>query len=303
MRRCLSETRAIAKGPRSGRNSKAMKPISSLPGGTIAVLSLLSGPAMGQSLAPPTVDEKTWHFSITPYLFLPVSTTGTSTVAGQDVDLDLNLMDVLKVLNGAISGRAEAWNGDFGLAVEGYFVALGDDTSIGLPGPGTGHVDVEVRVRQAYVDLLGGYRVLEGTYDEAGRRYAIEGFAGARYNSLTQDVDVNGNADLGPGLDFQRSLGGTEDWWEPVIGARGLVQISERWTGAVLADFGGFGVNDDDLQWKVRAGVDYRPWVQTSIRFGWQFYGISYATNRSDGKFVYDVFQTGPYLAFTYQFQ
>lgn len=280
-----------------------MKAASSLPGAAIAVLFLLSAPAMGQSLAPPSLDEEMWRFSITPYLFLPVTTTGTSTVAGQDVDLDLNLVDVVKVLNGAVSGRVEAWRGDVGLAVEGSFVALGDDASIGLSGSGSGHVDVDVRIRQAYVDLLGGYRVLNRTYGESDRRYAIEAFAGARYNSLTQDIAVNGNANLGPGLDFQRNLGGTEGWWEPVIGVRGLVQLSARWTGAVLADFGGFGVNGDDLQWKVRAGVDYRPWAQTSIRFGWQFYGIDYATNRSDGKFAYDVFQTGPYLALTYQFQ
>jgi hypothetical protein len=41
---------------------------------------------------------------------------------------------------------------------------------------------------------------------------------------------------------------------------------------------------------------------QTAVRFGWQFYGIDYSTNRSDGKFAYDVFQTGPYLALTYRF-
>ena len=50
-------------------------------------------------------------------------------------------------------------------------------------------------------------------------------------------------------------------------------------------------------------GVGYRPWETTSLKFGWQFYGIDFSTNRSDGKFAYDGFQTGPYLALTYQFQ
>ena len=82
-----------------------------------------------------------------------------------------------------------------------------------------------------------------------------------------------------------------------------IAELHDRWTGAILADFGGFGVGGDKLQWKVRTGLDYRPWEQTSFRFGWQFYGIDFSKNRSDGKFAYDVFQTGPYLAFTYQFQ
>ncbi len=56
-----------------------------------------------------------WRFSVSPYLYLPVSTTGTSTVAGGSVDLDLSLKDVLKALKFVASGRGEAWKGDFGI--------------------------------------------------------------------------------------------------------------------------------------------------------------------------------------------
>ena len=62
-------------------------------------------------------------------------------------------------------------------------------------------------------------------------------------------------------------------------------------------------VGGDDLQWRVLGVVGYRPWENTSLKFGRQFYGIDFSTNRSDGKFAYDVVQTGPYLALTYQFQ
>ncbi len=123
-----------------------------------------------------------------------------------------------------------------------------------------------------------------------------------RYNSLRQTVDADVNVDIGPGFGFQTRLGGTEDWFEPVVGVRGVAEISDRWTIGARADFGGFGVNGDDLQWKVIAGFDYRAWERTSVKFGWQFYGIDYSTNRSDGKFAYDVFQIGAYLALTHRF-
>jgi len=125
--------------------------------------------------------------------------------------------------------------------------------------------------------------------------------AGARYNKLKQEIDAS--VDIGPDPGVQTELGGTETWWEPVIGVRGAIELSERWSAALMADFGGFGVGGDDLQWKVLGGVDYRPWENTSLKFGWQFYGIDFSTNKSDGKFAYDGFQTGPYVAFTYQFQ
>lgn len=258
--------------------------------------------ASAQALAPPTFDDDAWRFAVTPYLFLPVKTTGDATVAGATADIDLDLGDVLDVLNGAASGRVEAWRGDLGLVVEGYFVSIGGDGSLERPGAS---LDVDVDVQQIFVDLLGAWRVADGTYGEAERRYAFDVQAGARYNSLKQDIDADLDIDFGPGVGVRRSLGGTETWWEPVIGLRGVAELDDNWTGALLADFGGFGVGGDELQWKVRLGADYRPssWQQTSFRFGWQFYGIDFATTRDDGRFAYDIFQTGPFLAFTYQFQ
>ena len=66
----------------------------------------------------------------------------------------------------------------------------------------------------------------------------------------------------------QTSLGGTEDWFEPVVGVRGMAELSDRWTFGARADFGGFGVNGDNLHWKVIAGFDYRAWERTSVSFG-----------------------------------
>jgi len=261
-----------------------------------------SGVAFADPLGLRGASDDEWRFTVTPYLFLPVSTTGTSTVAGGSVDLDLSLKDVLKHLDFAVSGRGEAWKGDFGIIVDTYYVNIGGDESIGLPGPAGGTVGIDVDVRQFWFDLLGAYRVAHGAYDETGRRYSIDLQAGVRYNRLRQKVDADVSVDIGPGVGFQTTLGGTEDWFEPVVGVRGAVELSDRWTFAAKADFGGFGISGDHLQWKVITGFDYRPWDQTSIKLGWQFYGIDYSTNRSDGKFAYDVFQTGPYLGMSYHF-
>lgn len=261
--------------------------------------------AMAQSLGPPSLDDNAWRFSITPYAFLPVRTTGTATVAGADANVDLDLGDVIDVLNGALAARAEAWRGNFGLVVEGYYVSIGGSGSVETPGPVGGRLGVDVDVEQVFIDLLAAYRVARGTYGAAGRRYAFDVQAGARFNSLRQDVTARLDLDISPGIGFQRGFGGTETWWEPVVGLRGVAELDENWTVGVHADFGGFGVNGDRLQWKVRLGADYRPgsWQQASFRLGWQFYGIDFSTTRSDGRFAYDVFQTGPFLAFTYQFQ
>jgi hypothetical protein len=267
----------------------------------IAATAIMSASAAADPLTPRNMNDDEWRFSVSTYVFAPVSTTGTSTIAGGEVDLDFDLADILDFLNLAIAGRGEAWKGDLGFILDASYVDLGMGGDIGLPDPVGGTASVDVSIEQAWVSLMGAYRVAHGPYDASGRRYSFDLQAGARYNSLKQKVDAS--IDIGPGPGVQTKLGGTETWWEPVIGARGTIELSERWTAALMADFGGFGVGGDDLQWRVLGVMGYRPWENTSLKFGWQFYGIDFSTNRSDGKFAYDVVQTGPYLALTYQFQ
>jgi hypothetical protein len=267
----------------------------------IAATAIISTSAAADPLTPRNMSDEEWRFSVSSYAFVPVSTTGDSTVAGGTVDLDFDLSDALDLLNFAIAGHAEAWKGNFGIILDASYVDLEMGGKIGLPAPGGGSASIDVSIEQAWVTLMGAYRVAHGPYDNSGLRYSFDLQAGARYNSLKQKIDAS--IDIGPGSGIQTDLGGTETWFEPVIGARGTIELSERWTAALMADIGGFGVGGDDLQWRVLGGVGYRPWENTSLKFGWQFYGIDFSTNRSDGKFAYDGFQTGPYLALTYQFQ
>ncbi len=265
----------------------------------LAIGISLGGAAQADPLNVQGVSDDEWRFTLTPYLFLPVSTTGTSVVADGEVDVDLDLSDVLELLNMAASVRGEAWRGDLGLVLDAYYVNLGGGSDFtGPAGVGSGRVDISIK--QGWVDLLGAYRLYHGSYDDTGRLASFDIQAGVRYNNLRQEVDAS--FDLGPGPGRQTTLGGTEVWWEPVIGARGAMQLNDRWTLGARADFGGFGAGGNDLAWKVLAGADYRPWENTSLKLGWQVYGIDFSTERSDGEFAYDVVQTGPYLGLTFGF-
>ena len=46
-------------------------------------------------LAPPSLKDSEWRASFSPYLFLPVSVTGDSTIAGQTAALDFDTADLL----------------------------------------------------------------------------------------------------------------------------------------------------------------------------------------------------------------
>ncbi len=57
--------------------------------------------------APPSLKDSEWRVDFSPYIFLPASVTGDSTIAGQTASLDLDNGDLLDLLSFAISGRLE----------------------------------------------------------------------------------------------------------------------------------------------------------------------------------------------------
>lgn len=241
-----------------------------------------------------------WRFAVTAYAFLPARTQGTSTIAGSTVDLDLDFSEVLDLLDFALSARGEAWKGNWGIIGDFYTVKMSLSSDIGLPGPAGGSLGIDVDVEQKWVSLLGAYRFAQGTYGDAGRQYAWDASFGMRWNSIKQEVDAS--VDIGPGPGIQTTLGGTEDWWEPMVGIRGAYQVSDRWTVGGRAEFGGFGVGGDNLQYTLLIGADWQLWERTSLKFGYQYYSIDFETKRSDGAFAYDIVQHGPYIGISYRF-
>lgn len=242
-----------------------------------------------------------WRHNLTIYGFLPASTTGTSVVEGGEVELDMDLQDVLDLLQGALSLRYEAWNGNLGIITDGYYVHLQPGGSLDLPGPAGGSVDVDADIKQGWIALMGAYRFASGT-NANGQPYALDASAGLRWNSIEQTVNAEASVPIGPGGGRTRRLGGTETWVEPVVGLRGAYQLSEDWALAGRVELGGFGVNGSDLQYTVLFGADWKAWERTSLKFGYQFYGIDYSTGSGADEFTYDVDQNGLYLGATFRF-
>ncbi|MEM7670014.1 MAG: hypothetical protein AAF317_12875 [Pseudomonadota bacterium] len=267
-----------------------------------AVTAGVPGHALAQAINIAPRGETEWSGFVTPYLFLPVTTTGTSTVGGFAADVDLDLGDIFGALRFSGSARAELWRGNFGILADGYFVNLNTTGRGTLPGPLGGSAAVDITVEQAWAGLYAAWRFYQASYDDGGvnRPFAFDAGIGFRYNTLRQEVSAGVDLGIGPGV--QTDIGGTERWVEPAVALRGGVQISDSWSLGARAEIGGFGVGGDDLQYSVLLGADYAPWESLSLKVGWQFYGIDFSTDRADGEFAYDVFQTGPYLGGTFRF-
>jgi len=110
--------------------------------------------------APPGIDDSEWRVDLSPYVFLPYSVSGDSTIAGQTVSLDLDTSDLLDLLSFALAGRLEVWKGDFGFILDGNYIKLEAGGSVKTTGPLPVGVSIDADIRQLYVDGLGSYRVI-----------------------------------------------------------------------------------------------------------------------------------------------
>ena len=257
----------------------------------IMSLILAAGSATGEPATLRFSDG--WQMDLTVWLFSPISTTGTSTVAGQPADIDMNLRDAFEVLDFTGSVRFEAWRGDLGLIVDANYLGISEEAGVTLGGgPFARDLDVDVETEQSWVSLLLGYRIASGT-NAAGRAYSFDVQGGARYNNLRQEIDIDGPTNV-------VSLGGSEHWWEPVIGVRGAWALNETWSFAAGADAAGFGAGGNELAWSATAAFDWEFSERSSLKFGYRYYSMDFETERSDGTFGYDVQQHGPFFGLTF---
>ena len=81
---------------------------------------------LGESLQIETPEDvNRWRFTFQPYVTIPVSTYGSATVKGNTVNYSLGLGRLLQSLKATASGRVEAWRGNWGFIVDGYYANLG----------------------------------------------------------------------------------------------------------------------------------------------------------------------------------
>jgi hypothetical protein len=115
--------------------------------------------------------------------------------------------------------------------------------------------------------------------------------AGLRLWSVDTDLSFSGGVLDG----VSRSDGDT--WVDPLIGAKGRLDLTSRLYLTGWAMVGGFGVSSD-LMWDALGGIGYQFSDTFSTVLGYRGAGVDYAK----AGFEYDVIQHGPVLGAVIRF-
>lgn len=221
--------------------------------------------------------------------------SGDVTVGGTTVGIESSFIDTLKEADTVfgLDGRLDVGTRRFGGFVEGVYTDLGFDDRDSQAGK------VSVSSEMAFVDFGLRYRVLErelsaGEGEARPRRFGLDVYGGGRYAYLGIDFDFDAGTDVSK----------NEDWVDPIVGARGAIDLSERWRLTAGGDVGGFGAGSD-FTWSAVATLDYRFEIgrtDAALTLGYKAIGEDYSNGSGSEEFVWDVVLHGPIIAFTIRF-
>ena len=247
---------------------------------SVALLCFSARPAAADGGRDP--DDGRWHFSISPYLWLPSIDTnlrveglpfeaeGRESVGGFFDELDFAFMF-----------SAEARKGRLGVLFDMQTLTVSQDSTLQAPTPR----DADTELTAFIATLAAAYRVVDAP------RFSLDAVAGARVQYADVEIKVTPGA-LGGGFE----AGQHETWVDPVVGARCIFWPTDRWSLSGYADVGGFDVSSK-LTWQLHATVGY--WFNDHFElFGGYRY---YADDFERGDFKFDVDLYGPVVGVTFR--
>jgi len=221
---------------------------------------------------------------------------GTIGAGGLKTDVSADFGDILEASDSicAFSGRLEVGTGAVGGFIEGMYSKLGvDDVS----GP-AGFADVDIVTEMFLLDFGLSYRL--GTWEPSGAAaenahdLTLDLYAGARYTHLELTME--------PATAAKRS--DSKNWFDPIVGAKVVLPISEGWHAALNGDIGGFGVNSD-FTWSTTCvlGYDFSMFGSPATAYlGYRALGQDYSDQGGGDRFIWDIVQHGPIVGLTLRF-
>jgi hypothetical protein len=246
---------------------------------TLSMLALvLARPAPAGAQAP-TGDA--WRVVVAPYL-MGAAMSGTTAVAGQELDVDMSASDIFSNLQFGAMGLVVARKGNWGVGGDAIWMSLGaNGTAPGPQGRVTGAADMSQGAFAFY-----GLRRLAPYADL---------FFGARVNYLSANLRINGPLQV-------RSVDGSKTWADPIVGVQlRTPEKGGRWHAQVYTEIGGFGAGST-FTWQVFPTIGVDLTSRASLEFGYRWLDIDYSTGEGLTLFKYDVLTQGPVAGFGFRF-
>ena len=195
-------------------------------------------------------------------------------------DIDISFTDeILGNIKGAVMLISEARKGPFGIALEVTYTDIESDTAV----PGQYLTTLTSQTKNWIVSAAAFYRFFETD------RAFFDGLGGVRYWSVDQELSLSG-------LLGTYAIDNREDWFDPVIGLKGLTMLgASNFFVSGFFIIGGFGAGSD-FMWDGNLNLGYQWTESIGTAIGYRMFDVDYEKK----DFLYDVKQQGWLLSLTW---
>ena len=253
--------------------------------GKIFIFVLISMLFLSFSIQAQSTGDEGSEFKIAIYSWLAGQKGTVATLPGlPPTDIDVNFYDdILGNINASLSLKAEIRRGRWGGMADISYADIEDESATIY---GILWQSITSRTKSWLVSAAVQYRLLEDP------RASVDAVGGIRYWSVDSRLSLRG----GPAEDRERSY--KEDWFDPIVGLKGLSFLgdSKFFTSSELF-IGGFGMGSD-FMWDVCANLGYQWTKSFDVTLGYRYMDVDY----EKGEFLYDVAQDGLILSFGWRF-
>jgi len=268
-----------------------------------ALLLSLAALAHADTDASPAVSSGKWSFIIAPYAWL-AGTGGTITTNGVDQDFDLSFEDIFDMTTRGFQINTQARYGRLFFVFDGTWATLGHGEDL-LGGR------IDFTVEQTIAEVHAGYRLLGPEFSASGSETAdftrwgveLDAYLGVRYwrTDISLNVDLPGVPPFIPPVQVAGS--GTDEWYEPLIGARLRFGLTPKVGMSIFGNVGGFGIGDAaDLTWTATMSFDWQFGQRWGAAFGWRTQSVEEMSGSGADRNGSEILTTGPIVGLIYRF-
>jgi hypothetical protein len=259
------------------------------------VLGTVAAVGAGPAGAAEDIFDGAWHFSATPYLWLPDVHATLNYPLGRSgsVSADATPGGYLQNLDFAAMLAGEARRGNWSVFTDYIYLRFSADrTPVRFVTDPTGNVAAPVGFAGS-ADLTSNVWTLAGGYTVWSREPGfIDLFGGFRYLNFQSTIDWNLATPAG-NLPFGGARSQSVNQWDGILGFNGQVRLGDgKWFMPYYADI---GTASNNWTWQAMAGVGYQ--------FGWGDLSLvvrSLSYSFDDAQL--DLRMTGPALGATFRF-
>ena len=222
--------------------------------------------------------EQDWHVNGTLYLWLP-GIHGQLNAFDRNLGFKASPGDLLSNVDFGLMGLAAIQHKRLVIIPDLVWTRLSTTKARDAQFPLSPGFSAEVKFTQVVVTPEVGYRLIDDP------KIKIEGLTGFRFWHLGTAVS--------PGRLPSRSR--SNNWADPLVGARIQVPLSEKLMAVIWGDVGGWGVGSQ-LDYQIVGALSYKINPNWALAAGWRYLFIDY----SQDLFHWQIAQSGIVLGVTH---